>query len=147
MPTGVTLKGFTPVYNKLTKAIPTLNKEVAKILGRYGGKMAKYARSNHKFTTQTGELERAITFKVDSKRWQLTFSIDDKRVYSNGYNYGAVQNNGFGQGFQASKMSPYKSTKVSTAGLKADLFMERAWDRYVDEMTKELERVLIKVLS
>ena len=144
---GVKLKGFDAVYSNLKTAMPDLNKGVARIMGKYGRKMVKYARTNHKFKTQTGQLERSITAKVDSKKWQLTFLIDKVRVYSNGYNYGAIQNNGFGQGFKASKLSPFKTTKASTKGLKYDHFMEKAWDEYVDDMTKELQKLLIKVLS
>ena len=144
---SVTLKGFTPVYNKLNKAIPTLNKEVVKILGRYGAKMVKYARANHKFKTQTGQLERAITFKVDSKRWQLSFYIDEVRVYSNGYNYGWVQNDGSASGYKRGSISPPISPKGKGSGIEADDFMGRAWDKYVDDMTRELEKALIRVLS
>ena len=144
---GVTIQGFDPVYRNLKKAMPDINKGVAKIMRKYGNKMVRYARQNHTFTTQTGQLERSITAKVDSKKWQLTFLIDKVRVYSNGYNYGAIQNNGFGQGFKASKLSPFKTTKVSTKGLKYDHFMEKAWEKYVDEMTVELQKLLIKVLS
>jgi len=144
---SVTLKGFDPVYRNLKKVMPDLNKEVAKLLRRYGNKMVKYARQNHKFKTQTGQLERAITAEVDSKNWQLTFKIDDVRVYSNGYNYGAIQNDGFGQGFKRGSISPNWTTKVSTKGLKADDFMGRAWDKYVDDMTADLQKLLIKVLG
>ena len=147
MATGVTLKGFTPIYNNLKKAMPNLNKDVAKIFGKYGGKMVKYARANHKFTTQTGQLERAITFKVDSKRWELKFYIDEVRVYSNGYNYGWIQNDGTGQGYKQGSISPKVTPKLKSKGLEADDFMGRAWDEYVDKMTAELERALIKVLS
>ena len=147
MASGVTLKGFDAVYRNLKQVMPDLNKEVAKLLNRYGVKMVKYARTNHKFTTQTGQLERSITAKVDSKMWQLNFYIDEQRVYSNGYNYGAIQNNGFGQGFKASALSPFKTTKVSTKGLKYDHFMDKAWVKYVDEMTAELQKLLIRVLS
>lgn len=144
---SVTLKGFTPVYNKLKRAMPTLNKEVVKILGRYGGKMVKYARQNHKFTTQTGQLERAITFKVDSKRWMLSFYIDEVRVYSNGYNYGWIQNDGSAEGYKRGKISPPVSPKGKGKGVKADDFMGRAWDKYVEEMTAEIEKAMIKVLQ
>ena len=144
---GVTIQGFDPVYRNLKKAMPDINKGVAKIMRKYGNKMVRYARQNHTFTTQTGQLERSITAKVDSKQWQLTFEIDEVRVYSNGYNYGAIQNDGFGRGYKRGSISPAWGTKVSSKGLKADDFMGRAWDKYVDDMTTELQKLLIRELS
>jgi hypothetical protein len=147
MASGVTLKGFDSVYRNLKKVMPDLNVEVAKVLRKYGNKMVKYARTNHTFKTQTGQLERSITAKVDSKRWELIFFIDEVRVYSNGYNYGVIQNDGFGQGYSRGKISPALGTRVSSKGLKADDFMGRAWEKYVDDMTAELQRTLIRVLG
>ena len=144
---GVTLKGFEPVYRNLKKVMPTLNKDVAKLLRRYGNKMVKYARSNHKFQTQTGQLERSITAKVDSKYWQLNFKIDEVRVYSNGYNYGWIQNDGTGNSYKQGSISPSVSPKLQSKGLQGDDFMGRAWDKYVDDMTRDLEKLLIKALS
>ena len=147
MTSGVKLKGFDAVYKNLKNVMPDMNKEVAKLLRRYGNKMVKHARQNHKFKTQTGQAERSITAKVDSKNWQLMFYIDEVRVYSNGYNYAAIQNDGFGQGYKRGSISPAWGTKVSTKGLKADDFMGRAWDKYVDEMTSDLQKLLVRTLS
>ena len=147
MASGVKLKGFDAIHRNLKKVMPDLNKEVAKILGRNGGKMVKYARANHRFTTQTGQLERAITFKVDSKQWMLHFYIDETRVYSHGYNYGWIQNDGTGYGYKQGKISPNATPKLSSAGLEADDFMGRAWDKYVDVMTQELQVALVKILG
>lgn len=147
MASGVTLKGFDAVYRNLKQVMPDLNKEVAKLLHRYGIKMVKYARQNHKFTTQTGQLERSIIAKVDSKSWQLNFKIDEVRVYSNGYNYGWIQNDGTGNSYKQGLISPNATPKLQSKGLKADDFMGRAWDKYVDEMTEELQKLLIRVLS
>ena len=147
MSSGVTLKGFQPVHRKLKKVMPDINKGVARILRAYGNKMVKYARANHKFTTQTGQLERSITAKVDSKKWQLKFYIDEVRVYSNGYNYGWIQNDGTGYSYKQGKISPPITPKLKSKGLKADDFMGRAWAFYVDDMTKELEQLLIRELS
>jgi len=147
MASGVTLKGFKPVYRKLKKAMPNLNKEVAKLLRRYGNKMVIYARQNHKFQTQTGQLERAITAKVDSKMWQLNFYIDDVRVYSNGYDYGWIQNDGTGLSYKRGDISPTATPKLQSKGLRGDDFMGRAWNKYVDDMTGELQKLLIRELS
>lgn len=144
---GVTLKGFDAEKKKMRLLMPTLNKEVAKLLKRYGNLMVRYARTHHKFKTQTGQGERSITAKVDSKKWQLHFFIDEVRVYSNGYNYMLAQNDGFGQGYKQGKISPSLGTKVSTKGLKADDFMGDAWDKYVDALTADLQKLLVRVLG
>jgi len=144
---GVTIKGFDRVYRNLKKAMPDINKGVAKIFRTYGKLMVAEARANHAFTSQTGQLERAISFKVDAKNWLMKFYIDDVRVYSNGYNYGAIQNDGFGTGYKRGKISPAWGTKVSSKGLKADDFMGKAWEMFVGDMTKELQKLLIRELS
>lgn len=143
----VKLKGFNKHYKKLKEAHKVLSKKVPAVLGKYGSLMVKYARANHRFTTQTGQLERAISFKVKRKEWQLEFFIDDVRVYSNGYNYGWVQHDGSGANYKKSRFSPAVSPKLKTGGVKADHFMVRAWDEYVDDMTAELEKLLIEVLD
>jgi hypothetical protein len=143
----VRLKGFDKQYRKLKNAVPELNKKVPVVLGKYGSLMVKYARANHKFNTQTGQLERSITHKVDRKNWTLEFFIDDVRVYSNGYNYGLIQHDGSGARYKRSRFSPTVSPKLKTGGVKSDHFMVRAWDQYVDKMTDELQEILIKALT
>jgi len=144
---GVTIKGFDPVYRNLKKVMPDLNKGVAKIMRIYGNLMVQEARGNHAFKTQTGQLERSITAKVDSKNWQLIFFIDEVRVYSNGYNYGWIQNDGTASGYRQGKISPAISPKGKGKGILADDFMGKAWDMFVDDMTTELQKLLIRVLS
>ncbi len=147
MQDGVTLKGFDAVYKGLKKTMPNLNKEVTKIFGKYGKLMVIYARKNHKFKTQTGQLERAITFRVDSKQWELHFYIDDVRVYSNGYNYGTIQHDGSGVNYKRSEFSPQYTPKLKNGGVKSDHFMVRAWDKYQNDMTADLQRALVKSLG
>ena len=144
---GVTLKGFDKQYRKLKNAMPELNKKVPVVLGKYGTEMVKYARANHKFKTQTGQLERAISSKVDRKNWRMTFFIDEVRVFSNGYNYGWCQNDGTAAGYKRGAISPAVSPKGTGKGIQADDFMGRAWNQYVEKLTKELEETLIKALT
>ena len=147
MSAGVTLKGFSKTHRKLKSVMPTLNKTVPKTLGKYGALMVKYARSNHKFKTQTGQGERAITFKLDKKNWILHFYIDEVRVYSNGWNYLWIQNDGSAGGYKQGKISPPVTPKGKGSGVQADDFMGRAWDKYVDDLTAELNTILTKALS
>jgi hypothetical protein len=109
--------------------------------------MVKYARQNHDFNTRTGQLERAITFKVNKKEWVLEFFIDDKLILSGGYNYGWIQHDGSGQNYRKSRFSPSVSPKLETGGVKADHFIVRAWDQYEDKMTEALRKLLIGVLK
>jgi hypothetical protein len=143
----VRIKGFDKQYRAIKNAMPELNKKVPVVLGKYGAKMVKYARANHLFKTQTGQLERSITSKVNRKTWTLEFFIDDVRVYSNGYNYGMIQHDGSGARYKKSRFSPTVSPKLKTGGVKSDHFMVRAWDEYVDDMTEELQKILIKALT
>ena len=147
MPSGVTLKGQKELLRNLRKAMPDLNKGIKLLLVKYGKLMVKYARNHHRFKTQTGQLERAITFKVDSKKWILHFYIDDVRVYSNGYNYGWIQNDGSASGYKRGKISPSISPKGKGKGVQADDFMGRAWEKYVDDLTSDLQKLLIRILS
>ena len=149
---GVTLKGFDKQYKKLKSAAPALNKQVAVILGKYGALMVEFARKNHKpfkykNRQPTGNLERSISFKVDRKNWILEFYIDDRLVTSGGFNYAWVQHDGSGTNYKRSRMSPAVTPKLKTGGVKSDHFMVRAWDKYVDDLTKALEKALIKVLT
>ncbi len=143
----VTLKGFSKHYRKLKTAHKSLSKLVPQVLGKYGAKMVRYARQNHKFQTQTGQLERSITYKVDRKSWRLEFYIDGVRVYSRGWNYGWIQNDGTAQGYHKGEISPLVSPKGRGKGIKADDFMGRAWKMYVDDLTAELEGLLKEVLD
>ena len=143
----VRLKGFDKQHRKLKSAMPELNKKVPVVLGKYGSLMVKYARANHKFKSQTSTLERSIVHKVDAKNWRLEFKIDDKYVMSGGYNYGLIQHDGSGARYKKSRFSPTVSPKLKTGGVKADHFMVRAWEQYVDKMTDELQEILIKALA
>jgi hypothetical protein len=147
MSSGVTVKGYNKAYRKLKKAMPKLDKRVPIILGQYGAKMVKYARSNHEFTTQAGQLERAIQSKVNRKQWILTFKIDEVRVYSNGYNYGWIQNDGSAAGYRRGAISPAITPRGKGRGVQADDFMGRAWNENEDDLTKDLKRELIKAIS
>ena len=143
----VRIKGFKKHFTKMKNAQKVLNKRVPVILGKYGSLMVKFARSNHRFTTQTGQLERAITHKVNAKEWQLEFYIDDKRVMSGGYNYGWIQHDGSGVYYDQSRFSRSVSPKLESGGVKPDHFMVRAWDEYVDKMTDELKTLLGETLK
>lgn len=144
---GVTLKGFDKHYKKLKGAMPEMNKSVPKVLAKYGAKMVQFARQNHRFVSQTGQLERSITYKVDRKNWVLEFYIDGVRLYSAGYNYGWIQHDGSGVRYKRGRFSPSVSPKLKNGGVASDHFMVRAWDEYADELTAELEKLLIKVLD
>ena len=131
----------------MKNAQKVLNKKVPQRLGYYGARMVKYARLNHRFKTQTALLERAITYKVDDKEWRLEFYIDDKRVTKGNYNYGLIQHDGSGQRYSKSRFSPSVSPKLKRGGVDADHFMVRAWDKYVDDMTNALKKLLVETLK
>lgn len=149
---SVKLQGFDREYKKLKSAHKVLSKQVPIVLGKYGAKMVKHARQNHKpYGTKkrrpTGNLERAITFKVNKGMWLLDFYIDPSRVTSGEYNYAWIQHDGSGQYYKKSRFSPAVSPKLSRGGVKPDHFMVRAWDKYVDELTDELTTTLKKALQ
>ena len=143
----VRIKGFKRHFTKMQNAQKVLNKKVPAILGKYGSLMVKYARANHRFNTRTGQAERSITSKVNRKEWILEFYIDDKKVMSGGYNYAWIQHDGSGEKYKKSRFSPSVSPKLKTGGVKADHFMVRAWEQYVDDMTDALRKLLVETLQ
>ncbi len=140
---GVKVIGQNKILNKLNNISSVIEKNSAKVLQDYGNKMVKYARSNHEFQTRTGNLERAITAIVDIQTLRMSFFIDADRVTNNGYNYGVVQHDGFGNGYKKSQFTaPNLNNKFSGEGLQHDHFMVKAAEKYKDALQKSLRDVV-----
>lgn len=145
---AVIAKGADKVFRKIVSAPEKIKKKTAYTLQEYGNMMVVHARRNHKFTTRTGQLERAITAKVDKNNLALLFYINPDFVTNNGYNYGVIQHDGSGRdGYKESIFSsPSFSSKGGKGGVESDHFMVRANDEYQEALTEALRKVVFDSL-
>ncbi len=119
-----------------------LDKKIPYLLQESGNKMVVSARGNHRFTSRSGQLERAITADVDKRNWRLMFYIDPDRVTSGKYNYGFVQHDGSGTGYKKSRMSPRVEPKLKSGGIRHDHFMVRAYKGEIENLERDITNVL-----
>jgi hypothetical protein len=138
----VSLTGVDAFLLKLQRFNPFVSKRIPQIMAYYGQKMVETARNDHRYENRSGNLSRSITYKVDHKKWELSFYIDDSLVTNKGYNYGWVQHDGSGMGYKASKFFPTISPKLSSGGIPADHFLSRAYDKWEPEMIDEMKKAI-----
>ncbi len=139
----VKVTGLQEALNSLGNSIGYLNKKIPYVLQKNGNKMVAHAQKNHRFKTQSGQLERAIKADVDKKNWTLLFYIDDDRLtVKGGLSYGPFQHEGTGTGYKKSSMADKYSPKRKNGGIKADHFMVRAYRFYRKPLQEEMEKVL-----
>ncbi len=139
-------------FKKFLKKYPSeCLKASDKIMKKYAPKIEVEAKQNHAFnrTTKnarkgkyrpTGNTERSIQAFVRFNT--LTFWINpDLVTMKNGFNVGWGQNDGTKDGYSQGKISPKGTSSGGRGGIKADDFMGRAWDKYFDNMLREMYNI------
>ena len=134
--------GQSSSLRALNKAIGYLNKKIPFALQEGGNKMVAKAKSNHDFTTRSGQAERSIQADVVSKDWQLIFWINPDRVTSGNYNYAWGLHDGTGTGYLKSMMSPIVKPKLKSGGIKHDHFMVRAYEGEIKNLQRDIANVI-----
>lgn len=119
---------------------------VSAVLYEYGAKMQSHARGDHAFQNRSGNLNRAITYKVDKDKLVLSFYIDDSLVMSGKWNYGWIQHDGSGMGYKNSKSFIKVSPTLQSGGIQHDHFLDRAWDKFYPDMERDVKKAIFKVL-
>jgi hypothetical protein len=139
---SVSFTGLDVFLAKLQRFNPFISKRVPEIMLYYGNKMVNHARQDHRFQNQSGNLERSISCKVDYKKWELQFYIDESLVMSGSYNYGWIQHDGSGKGYKASEFFKTVSPKLASGGIQHDHFLVRAFYAYREEMVAEMSKAV-----
>jgi hypothetical protein len=139
---NIQFTGLDAFLVKLQRFNPFVSKRVPEIMLYYGNKMVNHARQNHRFTTRSGNLERSITCRVDYKKWELNFYIDESLVMSGSYNYGWIQHDGSGSGYKPSQFFKTITPKLSSGGIRHDHFLVEAFNLYRDEMVSEMTKAI-----
>jgi len=138
----IRVTGLKEALRQIDNSMSYLNRKVPFILQESGNKMVVQARSDHRFNTKSGQLERAITADVNPVGWELMFYIDPDRVTNKGYNYGWVQHDGSGTGYKKSYMSRKIKPKLKSGGIEADHFMVRAFESEIKNLERDITNVL-----
>ena len=147
---SIKLDGLKGMQDAIKEYPKTLQKELRKTLVVYGNKMVRYAQKNHRFKRKSGSLERSISKEVSADRVGLMFFIKDDMVKpensKKGNSYGVFMHEGTYQGYKQSKSARRfaSSQSKSGKGWEHDHFMDRAWDKYIKTMQRELKRDMVQ---
>ena len=113
----------------LTKGI---RRDIVKYVSNAEKSMVENARTQHKFTTITGEVDNSISAVTKVKGNILSFTFFMKPVVmSSGYNKSWILNDGTYGNYKRGAISPSAVTvggKRGT-GIKSDDFMGRSWNK------------------
>lgn len=147
---SVIVKGLNRLLSKFRKHPQETEDEIKFVLNDNALKMVKEARSNHRYKSKSGNLNKAIKKKYwkTKNNQKVKVFIDPTLVTTeNGYNYGWIQHDGSGSGYQQSNISPPVSPHKfkNGGGIKADHFLERGINKYSEDMERDLKNVPKKV--
>lgn len=122
---------------------------VRKELIDFGSQMTVQARSDHPtWTTRSGASERSIAAEVPKDKMQLIFGIiGDATKTKKGISYTTFLHEGTYLGYKQSKAAEKYVPKQpkSGYGIKADHFIVRAWDNFINKLTDNVKNVVIKM--
>lgn len=133
-----------------------LHGRISRGINRKGNAVVLEAKSNHRFTSQTGQLENSVSFEQDrlgNVHTAKIFLNDATTSVDSGRSYGVFIHEGTYQGYEQSPIAPAYSSSVSASGSGwlADPFLYNAiqskWKlettlkRIATNMKKKYERL------
>lgn len=150
---GVTLqtKNLSETIKDMEGYIEDLNAGIGVVMTNTGAKVEEYAKSNHRFTSRSGNLENSVTFEYSLKPNGVHVGeifLDDRfTAVPDGRSYGVFIHEGTYQGYSQSSIAPRysSSTSLSGNGWRADPFLEdaiaRKWkpEREIRKLEKKLQ--------
>jgi hypothetical protein len=149
---SVKVVGLKALMKAYKKAPEVTEQEIKTVLNENAVKMVESARENHDYISKSGNLSKSI--KKRYSRNKTTHSQQVKVFISptlvtteKGFNYGWIQHDGSGSGYRQSGISPAVSPHKfkNGGGIDADHFLERAINKYDDDMRRDLNNVPKKV--
>ncbi len=136
---SVEIVGLDSAVREIDGLQKKLKTSVGRTLIKYSSDMALSAKRNHRFRSISNNLEGSIKTDVDGM--EFSFYLDDRTTtVGNNRSYGVFQHEGTYNGYRKSKSAPRFRSSVGSPGIKADHFMDRAWDKYY----KKMEKAIIK---
>lgn len=140
----VTASGIVEMQKALVQYPEAFFSIGRKTLIKYGNKMARDAKRDHRYNRQSGNLDKSIEAVVPRDKLGLKFWINPTLVTSGKYNYGLIQHEGSGKGYKRSRGAKRYSTKLKSKGILNDHFLVRAWDKNIDSLKDALVKNFIK---
>lgn len=151
--------GLRKLITDMDTYVATLNTEIGAVLTNEATEVENHAKQNHRYKTQTGNLERSTYGKYDGKRagngiHVVTFGIDDSILsVDDKESYGTYIHEGTYQGYSRSKIAPKYSHSISKSGKgwKADPFLwnaiQKKWNpsEKLRRMNEKLKRRFSRV--
>lgn len=149
---SVKKRGLKKYQKKLLSIPKKIEKGVRVQLKIEGPKLERLALSDHRYNRQSGQLDRAISSKVDKFGMLLSFFIDNRFITikegkHKGKSYGIFQHEGTGRGYRKSKGAKQYNANASKGGIRHDHFMDRAFKKGVPGIKKNIKKVIKKVIK
>lgn len=144
--------GLSGLIKDMQGYVADLNREVSIAGTNAGEEVVRYARNNHRFTRDSGDLEESVTFEYSLEPGNVhTFDIylDGKfTTVSDGRSYGVFIHEGTYQGYSQSPIAPFYNSSISKSGKgwQADPFLwvaiDKKWDieKRIQKGMKRLKR-------
>lgn len=132
-------------YNRLSNAI---NKAIIEQLGLEAVNLKRKVMTKKRYHRQSGNLDKAITAKVDKKGRMLKFYINDRMVTtSSRKSYGVFVHEGTGRGYKKSKSASLYPSNKGIKGKKYDHFMDTTFFGELKKIKKNMKNIIKKVLK
>lgn len=148
------VKGLKKLIKKVEGYPKELTSAIRREVDEMGADVVKYARQNHRFNTQSGNLEKSVSFKTYRRKntQYVRFFLDDSIVTTeNGGSYAVYIHEGTYQGYSRTPIAPLfnSSRSKSGNGWKGDPFLYNAikekWD--INSALKHIAKDLKKQME
>jgi hypothetical protein len=150
----INVKGLQERINALAGVTAKMTTDARRELGATGAQMETDAKSDHRFISRSGNLERSIKHELADEGMNMKLGLVSDVTQSNWRKaphvaYGTFQHEGTYTGYVRSKAAnAYQPTPGrSGSGIKADHFIVRAWDRHIAGLLERVKGAVYKALK